>query len=39
MAGPVKPVIFATFPLTQAAKAHKLMESGEHVGKIVLTID
>jgi NADPH2:quinone reductase len=31
-----KPVIFRTFPLTEAAAAHRLMESSEHVGKIIL---
>jgi NADPH:quinone reductase len=36
--GRLKPVIHATFPLAEAAEAHKLMESGEHVGKIVLTV-
>jgi putative PIG3 family NAD(P)H quinone oxidoreductase len=35
-AGQVKPVIFRTFPLAEAAAAHRLMESGEHIGKIVL---
>ena len=35
--GKLKPVIHATFPLAQASEAHRLMESGEHVGKIVLT--
>ena len=35
--GRLKPVICATFPLARAEEAHKLMESGEHVGKIVLT--
>jgi NADPH:quinone reductase len=35
--GRLKPVIHATFPLTRAGEAHKLMESGDHVGKIVLT--
>jgi putative PIG3 family NAD(P)H quinone oxidoreductase len=35
--GRLKPVIHATFPLAQAAEAHRLMESGDHVGKIVLT--
>ncbi len=35
--GRVKPVIHATFPLAQAAQAHKLMETGDHFGKIVLT--
>ena len=34
--GAVKPVIFKTFPLAQAAEAHRLMESNTHVGKIVL---
>ncbi|WP_246425859.1 NAD(P)H-quinone oxidoreductase [Sphingomonas kyeonggiensis] len=37
--GKLKPVIDATFPLADAAGAHARMESGEHVGKIVLTID
>lgn len=32
----IKPVIQATFPLTQASEAHRLMESGTHFGKIVL---
>ena len=36
-AGKVSPVIYATFPLRQAAEAHRLMESGSHIGKIVLT--
>lgn len=35
--GKFKPVIFARFPLSQASSAHKLMESGSHTGKIVLT--
>lgn len=35
----LKPVIDSTFPLTEAAAAHRRMESGEHVGKIVLTVD
>jgi len=34
--GRVKPVIYRTFPLAEAAAAHHLMESSEHVGKIVL---
>jgi putative PIG3 family NAD(P)H quinone oxidoreductase len=37
-AGTVKPVIHATFPLREAAKAHALMESSQHIGKIVLTV-
>ena len=36
--GAVKPVVFKTFPLRDAASAHRLMESGDHIGKIVLTI-
>ena len=35
--GKVKPLIYRTFPLGDAAAAHRLMESSEHVGKIVLT--
>ena len=37
-AGKVKPVIHSTFPLAEAAKAHALMESSQHIGKIVLTV-
>ena len=33
----VKPVIHATFPLRRAADAHRLLESGEVIGKVVLT--
>ena len=36
--GRIKPVVFRTFPLARAADAHALMESGEHIGKIMLTI-
>jgi len=28
-----------TFPLGQAADAHRRMEAGDHVGKIVLTVE
>jgi len=38
-AGRVKPVIHATFPLADAAGAHRLMESSTHIGKIVLTVE
>ena len=34
--GRVKPIIYRTFPLKEAAAAHRLMESSEHIGKIVL---
>lgn len=36
--GKLKPVIYKTFPLAQAAEAHALMESSTHVGKIVLEV-
>ena len=36
--GTVKPLIDRTLPLDQAAEAHRLLESGEVVGKIVLTV-
>ncbi|SHG55940.1 NAD(P)H-quinone oxidoreductase [Massilia sp. CF038] len=38
-AGKIRPVIFKTFPLAQAAEAHALMESSTHVGKIMLQVD
>ena len=37
-AGKIRPVIDSTFPLAEAAKAHARMESGAHIGKIVLTV-
>ena len=37
-AGTVKPIVYQTFPLADAAAAHRVMESSEHVGKIVLTM-
>jgi NADPH2:quinone reductase len=37
-AGKVKPIIYKTFPLKDAASAHALMESSAHIGKIVLTL-
>jgi NADPH:quinone reductase len=37
-AGRLKPVIDTVFPLADAAGAHALMDSGDHVGKIVLTM-
>lgn len=35
--GRVKPLIHATFPLAEAAAAHRLMEQSGHIGKLVLT--
>jgi NADPH:quinone reductase len=36
--GKVRPQIHQTFPLAEAAEAHRLMESSAHIGKIVLTV-
>jgi len=38
-AGRIRPVLFRSFPLAEAAAAHALMESGQHIGKIVLEVD
>lgn len=35
--GKVRPIVFETFPLAKAADAHRLIESSQHIGKIVLT--
>ena len=35
-AGKIKPVIYKAFPLDEAAAAHTLLESSEHIGKILL---
>lgn len=37
--GQYKPILYKTFPLEDAAAAHRLMESSEHIGKIVLSIE
>ena len=36
--GRVRPVLYKTFPLKDAAAAHALMESSAHIGKIVLAV-
>jgi NADPH2:quinone reductase len=36
--GKVRPLIHATFPLREASKAHAMMEAGEQIGKIILTV-
>jgi NADPH2:quinone reductase len=36
--GLARPVIHATYPLAEAAKAHAALERGDHIGKIVLTV-
>jgi NADPH2:quinone reductase len=38
-AGRVKPMVHRTFPLEEVAAAHGLMESSQHIGKIVLEVD
>jgi len=37
--GRFKPVVDRTFPLSAAADAHRYLESGEHKGKIILTVE
>ena len=37
-AGRIRPQVYKTFPLADAAAAHRLMESSQHIGKIVLTV-
>ncbi|MDP9196213.1 MAG: NAD(P)H-quinone oxidoreductase [Pseudomonadota bacterium] len=37
--GAVRPVVHTVFPMSRAAEAHRLMESGTHTGKIVLKND
>src|SRR3954463_2496481 len=37
-AGKIKPQIYKTFALDKAAEAHQLMESSQHIGKLVLTV-
>ena len=36
--GQVRPAVHATLPLARAAEAHRLLESGEVIGKVVLTV-
>jgi NADPH2:quinone reductase len=38
-AGRLKPMLYRVFPLAEAAAAHALMESSQHIGKIVLAVD
>ena len=37
--GSIKPIIAAVFPINKAADAHRLMESNQHIGKIVLSFN
>jgi NADPH:quinone reductase-like Zn-dependent oxidoreductase len=36
-AGQVKPVVYRTFPLAHAGDAHRELEAGNNIGKILLT--
>jgi NADPH:quinone reductase len=36
--GKVRPIVYAKFPLTQASEAHRMMEEGKHIGKVVLEV-
>jgi len=36
--GTVKPIVHATFPLREAAEAHRVMESSAHIGKLLLVV-
>jgi NADPH:quinone reductase len=38
VSGRIKPIIYSTFALSDAALAHELMESSQHMGKIILTV-
>jgi NADPH2:quinone reductase len=37
-AGKIRPVIYKSFALAEAAEAHRLMETNAHIGKLVLTL-
>jgi NADPH2:quinone reductase len=37
-AGKLRPAVHGTFPLAEAAAAHRALEAGDHIGKIVLTV-
>ena len=38
LSGRLKPLIYRNFLIKNVAEAHKMMESGEHIGKIVLEV-
>lgn len=37
-AGRVKPIVHETVPLAEAARAHRILQEGHHIGKVVLTV-
>ena len=36
-AGRIRPTVYRTLPMTEAAQAHRLVEASDHIGKVVLT--
>jgi NADPH:quinone reductase-like Zn-dependent oxidoreductase len=38
LSGKLNPLIYQKFPIKKVSEAHKVMESGEHIGKIVLEV-
>jgi NADPH:quinone reductase-like Zn-dependent oxidoreductase len=36
--GAIRPLLHATFPLDRAGDAHRALEAGDHIGKMVLTV-
>ncbi len=36
--GHCKPIIYATYPLEEIAKAHECLDTGTHIGKVVITM-
>jgi NADPH:quinone reductase-like Zn-dependent oxidoreductase len=34
----IKPLVYKTYPIKNAAEAHKMMESSAHIGKILLEV-
>ncbi|WP_422772357.1 NAD(P)H-quinone oxidoreductase [Plantactinospora sp. WMMC1484] len=37
--GAIRPVVFRRLPMSEAAEAHRIVESSDHVGKLLLTVD
>ncbi|MGH8794201.1 MAG: zinc-binding dehydrogenase [Stackebrandtia sp.] len=37
-AGRIRPVVAARIPMSEAARAHRMLEAGGHLGKVVLTV-
>ncbi|HBY0166230.1 TPA: NAD(P)H-quinone oxidoreductase, partial [Klebsiella pneumoniae] len=37
-AGKCKPMIYASYPMAEIAEAHACLDSGQHLGKVVITM-